>query len=243
MYYFKSILMIQVVYKPFLFLFALLLINTGLNAQDCSGFFPFDAGTKIEMTQYDKKGKMASVTQTNIQTIAEVNGQLEAGISATVLDKKGKEVHTGSYNIACQGDGYVIDVADMLSPALMKGTYGMDVEVSGEALMYPNNLKVGDELPDASAEIEVSSGGMKVMTMTFNLSNRKVILEESVTTTVGTFNCYKLEYDFHMNAGFVKKTYKVVQWIAEGVGAVKDETYNEKGQLESSSELTSFERP
>ena len=214
-----------------------------MSAQDCNGYFPFEPGTKIEMTQYDKKGRTTSLTQTTIEDITEAEGQVEAEITATVLDKKGEVVNTGSYNITCKENGYEIDVANMLNPAMLKATYGMEVEVTGDALIFPSDLNVGKELEDGSAEIVVSSSGMKMMTMSFTLTNRKVILKESLTTTAGSFDCYKLEYDFNMKLGFIKKNYKVVQWIAEGVGVVKDETYDKKGKLESSSELTKFEKP
>ncbi len=226
-----------------LILLSFFFLSQSISAQDCKGFFPFEPDTKIEMTQYDKKGKTTSVTQTTIVDITETDGQVEAEISATVLDKKGEELHTGDYNIACKENGYEIDVTNMMNPAVMKSTYGMEVEVSGDALVFPNDLNVGKELEDASAEIIVSSSGIKIMTMTFDLTNRKVILQESVTTAAGTFDCYKLEYDLNMKLGFVKKKYKVIQWIAEGVGVVKDETYNKKGKLDSSSELTKFEKP
>lgn len=218
-------------------------LSQSISAQDCKGFFPFVPDTKIEMTQYDRKGKKSSTTQTTIVGITETNGQAEAKMTSIVSDKKGKELHAGAYNITCIENGYEIDVTHMLNPAMMKSTYGMDVEVTGDALVFPNDLSVGKELEDGSAEIAVSSSGMKIMTMNFSLTNRKVVLEESVTTAAGTFDCYKLEYDFNMDMGFVKKSYKVVQWIADGVGVVKDETYDKRGQLESSSELTKFEKP
>ena len=224
-------------------IFSFFFLSQSISAQDCKGFFHFESDTKIEMTQYDKKGKTTSLTQTTIEDITETDGQVEAKITSTVLDKKGEELHTGTYTIACTENGYEIDVANMLNPAVLKGTYGMEVDITGDALFFPNDLNVGKELEDGSAEIVVSSSGIKIMTSTFNLTNRKVVLEESVTTAAGTFDCYKIEYDFNMKLGFVKKNYKVVQWIAEDIGVVKDETYNEKGKLESSSALTKFEKP
>lgn len=229
--------------KSIVFLVSLFFISQTISAQNCSTFFPFESGTKIEMTQYDKKGKISSRTQTTITDVVESGGQFEAVITSTVLDKKGKELNSGVYNVACKDDGYEIDVSNMLNPAMMQATYGMEVEVSGDALKFPNDLSVGKELEDGSAEIIVSSSGMKMMTMNFSLTNRKIVLEESVTTAAGKFDCYKLEYDFNMDIGFMSRTLKVVQWISEGVGVVKDETYNDKGVLDSSSELTKFEKP
>ena len=229
--------------KSIIILFSFFLLTQSISAQNCKGYFPFETGTKVEMTQYDKKGKTTSVTQTSIEDITETDGQIEAKMTSRVLDKKGEELHTGAYNVACKENGFEIGIENMLNPAVLKSTYGMEVEITGDALVFPNDLSVGKELKDGSTEIVVRSSGMKIMTMTCQLTNRKVVLQESVTTAAGTFDCYKLEYDFNMELGFVKKKYKVSQWIAEGVGVVKDETYDKKGKLESSSELTKFEKP
>lgn len=216
---------------------------SSIHAQECHGYFPFEPDTKFEMTYYDKKRRVNTVTTTTIMDITETDGLIEAEVSSTVSDKKGEEVHTADYRIACKDDGYEIDITNMVNPILMKASYGMEIQVSGDALIFPKELSVGKDLNDASAKIEAYSGDIRLMNMTFDITNRKVEGKESVTTPAGTFDCYKLSYDFNTKVAFVKKKYHVVQWIAEGVGPVKEESYNKKGKLESSSELTKLEQP
>ena len=112
----------------------------------------------------------------------------------------------------------------------MGGMEGMELNISGTALEMPKQLTVGQSLPDAEAEIEVRNNGFKMMTMQHTVTNRKVEAKESVTTAAGTFDCYKISYDFEF------------KWVSEGVGVVKAEYYNKKGKLESSEELTKFQK-
>jgi len=229
--------------KSLLFLLLMLFVGSSLKAQECKGFFPFEPDTKLEMTYYDKKGKVTSISNMDIVDITETDEIIEAEITASIKDKKGEEVHTADYRITCKDDGYEIDVFNMVNPALMKSSFGMDLDVSGDALIFPSDLSVGKELEDASTVIEVRSSDIKIMTMKLDITNRKVEAKESITTAAGTFDCYKLSYDFNTKFAFVKKKYRIVQWIADGVGVVKEETYGKRGKLESSSALTKFEKP
>lgn len=215
---------------------------SSLSAQECKGFFPFEPDTKFEMTYFDKKGKVTSISQTTITDITETDGVVEAEVNAVILDKKGEEVSNADYRIECQDDRYEINIENMVNPGLMKAADGMELEVSGDALVFPNDLEVGKQLEDASTDIQVKSSGMKLMTLSFDIKNRKVEAKESVTTDAGTFDCYKISYELNTKAMMVKKKLKVTQWISEGVGIVKEETRNRKGKVESSSELTKFSK-
>jgi hypothetical protein len=225
-----------------LLLLASVFVGKSLFAQECKGFFPFEPDTKLEMTYYDKKGKVSSISEITITDITETDGIIEAEIASVVKDKKGEEVTTGEYRIRCTEDGYEMDISNMLSPELLKSSNGMELDISGDALVFPNDLSVGKTLKDAATVIEVRSNEMKIMTMTFEISNRKVEAKESVTTTAGTFDCYKISYDMFSKVAFLKKNYHIVQWISDGVGVVKDETYGKKDKLVSSSELTKLEK-
>ena len=83
---------------------------------------------------------------------------------------------------------------------------------------------------------------MNFMTMKFDIKNRKVEKKDSITTPAGTFECYKITYNMDMKTMF-KRSIKVTQWLASGIGLVKTETYNQKGELEGYSELTKLEKP
>jgi len=230
-------------FKSLLLLLTFVLLGQSINAQDCNSYFPFEPDTKMEMTYYNKKGKTTSTTEIIVNDITETDGVVEAELTSVVSDKKGEKADAIDFRVKCTGNGYEIDITNMLNPETLKAIEGMEIDMTGDALNYPNDLSVGKTLNDANATIEASTGGVKVLTMKFNITNRKVEAQESVTTKAGTFDCYKITYNFDFKWGIIKKKQKVTQWIADGVGVVKDEIRNKKGKLESTSELTKLEKP
>ncbi len=106
----------------------------------------------------------------------------------------------------------------------------------------PSNMNIGQALPDAQMTMKASMNGMEVMSMKFDITERKVEAQESITTDAGTFDCFKLSQKTTSDMMFVSKTYKTVDWVAVNVGSVKSETYNEQGVLESYRVLKNIKR-
>lgn len=124
----------------------------------------------------------------------------------------------------------------------MKQFKDMDTEVTGTNLVLPNNLSVGQTLPDASIDIKISMSGIN-MDVATKIINRKVIGRESITTPAGTFDCYVITSttELAMTMG-MNQSSNAKEWIAEGVGMVKHEDYNKKGKLTNSSLLTALNK-
>lgn len=209
-------------------------ITSTIISQDCSKYFPMDEGTKFQITNYDKKDKVSGVMN---YLIKEVNGNT-AIMFYEMLDDKGKMITSSEYGITCTNDGVSIDFSSMMSPEILGQYENMEVEMSGTDLLYPNNLSVGQSLPDADVLMTVKMPPMN-MKMNMHFINRKVQGNESVTTSAGTFDCYVITYESEAKMGF-KMTNSNKLWLSEGFGMVKSETYNKKGTLVGKSVLTSF---
>ncbi len=209
-------------------------ITSTIISQDCSKYFPMDEGTKFQITNYDKKDKVSGVMN---YLIKEVKGNT-AIMFYEMLDDKGKMITSSEYGITCTNDGVSIDFSSMMSPEILGQYENMEVEMSGTDLLYPNNLSVGQSLPDADVLMTVKMPPMN-MKMNMHFINRKVQGNESVTTSAGTFDCYVITYESEAKMGF-KMTNSNKLWLSEGFGMVKSETYNKKGTLVGKSVLTSF---
>ncbi len=222
---------------PTLFLF----VAGVLTAQDCTTFFPFKQGATIEYTHYDKKDKVSASTMQKI-TLVEDKG--DAGISATIEaqinDKKGEEAMTTAYDIRCQDNTLYMDITAMM-PELTQSFGQMEIEMTGDDLQLPSRLTVGQALPDATMQIKAGTGGMSIMNMTIEIVDRKVEGRETVETPAGTFDCYKINQTTKTKM-LVSKTFTSTEWYAEGVGIVKSESYDKKGNVESYSLLTRFSK-
>lgn len=200
----------------------------------CSSYYPFKQGTKFQITSFNTKGKKESVMDYEIVSIT----NNEATINTKVSDAKGKETTSASYKMTCDGDGVSIDFKSLMNPELLEQYKDMEVDLTGTNIELPNNLSVGQSLKDAQVKMTINMGGMK-MNMNIDMVNRKVNGKESITTAAGTFNCFALSYNTEMKMG-IKQSFELKEWIAEGVGLVKSETYNKGGKLMGYSELTSI---
>jgi hypothetical protein len=81
-------------------------------------------------------------------------------------------------------------------------------------------------------------GGM-AMNMIMDIVDRKVEAAESMTTPAGTFDCMKLTQTEKMDMGMMKTTSSSKEWLAMGIGIVRQEHYNDKGELTGYMILTS----
>ena len=222
--------------KIIILISAFLLSFSTFSQSACKAFYPFDEGTKFEITNYNKKGKKEGVVKYEITNV-ENN---VASIKIVIFDDKGKEITTSDYKITCIGHSISIDFKSLMNQDLLKQYKDMEMDVTGTNIELPNDLQVGQSLKDANMNMAINMGGM-AMNMSIDMLNRKVDKKESITTPAGTFNCFALSYDSEMKMG-MKITFRHKEWIAEGIGVVKSESYNKNGKLMGYSELTSFKK-
>ena len=218
-------------------LIALFLINFSSFAQsECKAYYPFEEGIKFEITNYDKKGKKEGMVKYHVSKV-ENN---VATIETIIFDNKDKEVTTMSYNVMCDGNKVSIDFKSLMNPEMFKQYKDMEMEFTGTNIELPNELQVGQRLNDANMNMAMNMGGM-TMNMSINMLNRTVDKKETITTPAGTFECFALSYDSEMKMG-MKISFKIKEWLAEGVGMIRNESYNNNGKLMGYSELTSFSK-
>lgn len=213
-------------------------IVISISAQDCSTYYPFSVDTSWEITNYGKKGKTEAVTNYTVTNLKKEGDTEIATLQTKVFDKNGKSIIDSSYDIVCSGDTVSIDFKSLMN-AMMAEQYGdMDVTFTGTDIHLPNNLSVGQILDDANMQMKMSMGGIG-MNMNVEMTDRKVVDRESITTPAGTYDCFVLTYTTKVKMGMAR-SFSGKQWIAAGVGMVKQEDYNKKGKVTSSSVLTAF---
>lgn len=222
------------------FLALSLFIISSCLSQDCSRFYPFSGNVKGELTSYDKKGKVVAVVTYTVKDISSSEGLETATIASEVTDKKGNQIVETSYNITCTGNGISMDFNSLMSPELLGQYKDIDIDVTGTNVELPNDLSPGQTLPDADLNMNLNMSGLE-MNISVMMIDREVQNKESITTPAGTFDCYVITYTSKMKMG-VGRTGSSKQWVAEGVGLVKQEDYNKKGKLTGSSMLTSFSK-
>ncbi|RYU96337.1 TapB family protein [Emticicia agri] len=223
-----------------LFAFAMLFHSYLLTAQDCGGYFAFKKGMKVEMTSYDKKDKPTVTTKYEVIDYKPIDGGISMAFAHEAYDAKGKLLSKSESTGKCVGGDYYTDIRNITSDAMPKSP-DMKVTVTGDQMVYPRDLKVGDILKDASINVKTGfEGGMTLMNMNANITNRKVEAYETIETPAGKFECAKITYT--MNMKFMgNRTLKCVEYLAKGVGMVKTEQFDEKGNRQAYMVVTKIE--
>ncbi len=229
--------------KSSLFTLIALMLSAGLiQAQNCDLFMQFKEGVTTEYQMLDKKGKLSGTTQNTVKNLKSAGSETTAVITQKMTDEKGKEVTSGTYEVICEGNAYRMDVSSLL-PAGLTDQFGENMEVTfeGDGLVMPTDLSVGKTFPSSSNEINFASGGMNLMSMKMDITDHKVESKEEVSVPAGKFDAYKVVYNMTTKMMGANSTFKVVSWYADGVGMVKQESYDKKGKLDSTMLLSKFE--
>ncbi len=226
--------------KTLFFILATTFICIAVRAQNnCSNYYPMIEGSSFEYTNYNKKGKIAGITQYTIVSVTSQGSASKATLELKMSDKKGKEVFNSKYSFTCENNIVKIDFKSLFPAQMMKQytEMGVEMDISGTDIEIPSNLEVGQQLADANVAISMNMSGIK-MNITVDQTNRMVEKKESITTPVGTFDCYILTEKTNSKTMGANIEMNSKIWLAEGVGMIKQETYKKNGDIMSTTELT-----
>ena len=227
--------------KKLFILFLLQTVAIYAIAQDCQGYFAASKGTKMEMVSYDKKDKPTTTLKYQVNDIKSSGNSTIYVVHNETFDSKGRLIGSADMETKCSSGDFYMTFQGMGGEALAKAP-DMEVTVTGDQMVYPNTMTAGQKLKDATVNIKSGmKGGMTLMNMTANITDRKVEGFETVETPAGKFDCVKITYTntFRLMG---TRTMKGVEYLAKGVGIVKSETYDDSGKKQSYMILTKLEK-
>lgn len=216
------------------------LTNSIIVAQDCSAYYPLKKGTTFEITSYDKKDKQTSVAHYNIASVSTDGNATVALVENEIFDDKKESILKSSYNITCEENRIAIDFKSLITPEMFAQYQDMEIDITGNDMIIPNDLSVGKTLPDSDVLMTIKMTPMQIK-LSVKMLNGKVEKREKITTPAGTFDCYVISFETEFKMGLKRKG-KTRQWLAKGVGMVKSEDYNKKGKVIAKSLLTKFNK-
>lgn len=229
--------------KLFFTAFACILFATVVAfGQDCSTYYTMIEGAKFQYTNYDKKNKPDGKIDYSVTEVTKSGDGTTAKMNIIFTDEKGEQYLTNDYQFTCQGDIVTIDFESLIPDQMMQQYQDMEMTIEGTDIELPNNLSVGQSLPDANVTLEISVAGAMNMNINIDTVNRKVEKKESVTTPAGTFDCFVIYSETKTKMMISNQTFTSRLWLAEGIGMVKTENYNKKGDKTGSMVLTQFEK-
>ncbi len=223
--------------KVFILSLVVFAINNQVEAQ-CNPYFNVKEGASWEMTSYNAKGKTQGKTKHEVISFSETSSGYESVVKMTAYDKKDKESFQTELGISCADQVMKFDMKQFMMQSSLESMKSMEMEITGDNLEYPSSLSVGDALKSGKMNIKIGGSGMPMaMNMSMEIVNRKVEARESITTPAGTFDCYKISSTVKTKT-VMKVEAKSVEWVSEGQGVVKTESYNKGGKLVGYSVLT-----
>lgn len=213
-------------------------------AQDCKNFYYMTDNAVVEMSIYNDKEELMGKQVYKIAEVEKKGSDLVSTFTTSFLDKDGKEVSTSQGKFKCNGVTIGLDMK-MNIPGAPAGNMSAKMKSSDAYLSYPTTLRVGQFLADGAFHMESEVNGMP-MVLDLKISERKVEAKESITTTAGTWDCFKISYNIEMKASVmgagIPMELKATEWFAPGFGMVKTMSYNKNGKLMGSTLITKLEK-
>ena len=211
-------------------------LTSAVKAQSCN-FFPMSKGKVLGYQNLNARGKVTSKSRTSCYDMStDSNGVITYKLKTEISNAKDVQLASREYKMKCDQGKMSVDTESYADPNAIKGFQEMTIGVNNNDVAYPEELSVGLALPDAIITMQASAEGKSKNTYVIIITERTIVSNESITVPVGTFDCFKITYDLELKTT-TSNTFKVIEYLAEGVGKIKTETYNHKGKLTSSSVL------
>ena len=231
-------------YFKYALLIITLFLSSILNGQE--PYFCVKKGAKLEYTERSVNDDVQGYVQMEILDVRDDVQNMDTltvvSYNSAILDKEREPKSDVPMRLVANisGDNTLsINLAESIALMFKEVTEEKEVDedmfkMSGEPMLLPSNMKVGDLLPDSHLSIEVL-----FLDINMYVTERVVLREEVLTTDFGVYPCMVVKERITCSGmvGFNKKE-TIVTWYSRGVGMVKQEKYNKRGKLEIISLLT-----
>ena len=220
--------------KMLLAIVALLACHT-MQAQ----YFCTTQGTELHYVNYDEAGQsLSNETVTVYNVVKNASGESAQYLAKIVTNKTKNNTSYTLYNwnydgnvTTCQEDlmygPYIKSDSDPAKyDSKARQAMAEELKLKGDnSFTIKKHASAGESIPDRTYSL-ISN----MLKNEINISGAAYMGEEKVTTTAGKFDCIKISYLKRTKIVLKTETVRVTEWYAEGIGLVKSESYNTKGE-------------
>lgn len=196
-------------------------------------------GSSWTTKTYNHKDKYQGKQSFEVLSVKGEANDLTATVRLTAYDDKDKESLNEEMTFKCVDGVLEMDMSQYVPSEMEESMKGMDIDIETDNTTMPEELEVGQKLDDGSVTMKVN--GVMPMNMKTEIIDRKVVSKENITVPAGSFEAFKITSTIK-SSGMVKMERKNVEYVAEGVGVVRSESYKRNGKLGSYSVLSSFSK-
>lgn len=220
--------------KMLLAIVALLACHT-MQAQ----YFCTTQGTELHYVNYDEAGQsLSNETVTVYNVVKNASGESAQYLAKIVTNKTKNNTSYTLYNWNYDGNVTTFQEDLMYGPYIKsdsdpakydsKARQAMaeELKLKGDnSFTIKKHASAGESIPDRTYSL-ISN----MLKNEINISGAAYMGEEKVSTTAGKFDCIKISYLKRTKIVLKTETVRVTEWYAEGIGLVKSESYNTKGE-------------
>lgn len=220
--------------KMLLAIVALLACHT-MQAQ----YFCTTQGTELHYVNYDEAGQsLSNATVTVYNVVKNASGESAQYLAKIVTNKTKNNTSYTLYNwnydgnvTTCQEDlmygPYIKSDSDPAKyDSKARQAMAEELKLKGDnSFTIKKHASAGESIPDRTYSL-ISN----MLKNEINISGAAYMGEEKVSTTAGKFDCIKISYLKRTKIVLKTETVRVTEWYAEGIGLVKSESYNTKGE-------------
>jgi hypothetical protein len=196
-------------------------------SQKCKNYYFLQNNKTIEMTILNKKGEPNGKQVYAVTKVNSSGDNITATVNSEFFDKSGKSLFKAANVIQCNAGVMMMDMKMSLPQAQASQIKDPTATASNVYIEYPADMKEGDNLKDATMQVDIENNGMK-QSVNMQVINRKVQGKENITTPAGSWECFKITNTTKMKVKTmgigIPVNSDVTEWFAPGFGIVKSES-------------------
>ena len=195
-------------------------VCSGVLAQ---GYFCMRQDARLEYIR--RTVKDGSIEWRHILTVSDVRSSGSSNqftAASSFFKSNGKPLYASDIKeeVSVDAKGNVSADLGTVAVSYIKARSGLNASAGPIMSVLPADMHPGDILPSVSGSVKVG-----FLTYTFNVSDRKVLREETITVPAGTFNCVVLEERKRESGPGHNRDVVNLTWYSKGIGYVRHDTY------------------
>ena len=219
----------------------LILLITAAGAFCDEAFFPVKKGMVLLSANLNANGRAEGYNRMTVKEVRGSGSNITVVYTMQILDKNRRAARNSSeheYTINITNGVSMYRLDDIMEPFFL--SKGFDYTIAAGNMPIPSNLAPGVRLQNTWLKINVNVPIIGTVTADTSITNLVCTGIETITVQAGTFEAYKItQRSTTATTGWVTPqiTNTGATWYVRGIGVVKSVNYDDKGKLESSTEL------
>ena len=209
-----------------------------LSAQeDCNSIASYSIGQEWIHQWYGTNEKPSYTSYSKV--VGPIQGD-SSQIGVLIINAYSDTVYQGNYFVHCTETGLYQDLLSKLTPDMLQSLNGLDVKTGKHGWILPHGLKAGDAIPQSYSHIAGFAGDHRIIDLDISIGPVNIHDREDLTTPAGGFPCVTMSYELWVTQ-MTRKRFRLRDWFSPGVGIIRREVFDRKGQFYGYCELVAFQ--